>query len=304
MKVVLVAGARPNFMKIAPLGRAFESRNIVPLFCHTGQHKDYLMSDVFIKEFHLPQPNFYEMENAPENTDLVIIVGDTDSSRVSAEIARQRGLKIAHIEAGLRSFDNEMPEEINRIYIDSVSDYLFVTEQSGVDNLVNEGITKNVFLVGNVMIDNLFQYYRRFILLTLHRPSNVDTTRLYEILDMIDSIGINVIYPVHPRVKIKRIYKNITFRKPLSYSEFIDKMIKSCIVVTDSGGVQEEAVVLGKRCVTLRANTERPITLNYGNRIVYELEEAKKIIESLVKIPLWDGKASERIVEIILREKK
>lgn len=298
--IVLVAGARPNFMKIAPLCYAFKERGITPLFCHTGQHKDYMMSQVFINDLGLPAPDFYGVSNSPGGVKLAIIVGDVDSSRDAAEYYFKRNIPIAHIEAGLRSFDLDMPEERNRIFIDSISDYLFVTESSGVVNLEVENVKGKIYLVGNVMIDTLTERFEPFILLTLHRPSNVDI-RLYNILDMMDSIGIEVVYPVHPRVNIKKKYKNIRFIEPLGYINFIQMLKNSYLVVTDSGGVQEECAYLGKRCITLRKNTERPITLEYGNRLAYDLIDAKKIIESF-NIPLWDGKAAERIVNILIKE--
>ena len=301
--IVFVAGCRPNFVKMAPLIWLFKKNNIPFLFCHTQQHYDYLMSKVFIEEFQLPEPDFYGVENIPKDADYVIVFGDVNSSREAAEYAYLKGIKIIHIESGLRSFDKSMPEELNRIKIDHISDYLFITESTGVDNLMIEEAYGKGFLIGNTMIDTLNIMETRFVLLTLHRPSNVDDpVKLHTILATLDNLNIKIAFPKHHRVKLEKTdYNNISIMEPMAYSDFVDHLKRCSLVITDSGGVQEEAAWLGRRCLTLRDNTERPITLRYGNQLS-SLETIYDDAKSILQIPLWDGKAAERIFEIMKAE--
>ena len=365
MKIISVVGARPNFMKIAPLIKEFaKHKNIMNILVHTGQHYDKNMSKLFFKDLNLPQPDIYlgvgsgshaeqtasimikfEKIITKEKPDLVIVVGDVNSTIACALTASKMGIKIAHVEAGLRSFDRSMPEEINRVLTDSISDLLFVTEKSGLVNLKNEGIDrKRIHFVGNVMIDTLMQHKnaakksaildklnitkRQYALVTLHRPSNVDTPRiLNEILEVLKIISkdVNVVFPVHPRTEkmIKKMGvnasqankindKKIVFTEPFGYVDFLKLMSNAKFVLTDSGGIQEETTVLGIPCLTIRENTERPVTISEGtNKLVgtskkVVLEEASKIIKGIKgmhKIPkFWDGKAAKRIVKIIITE--
>lgn len=371
MKIISVVGARPNFMKVAPIYRAFEqleiknlALNIVHMICHTGQHYDEKMSKVFFEELELPKPDFYlgigggshaeqtarimiEFEKVllVEKPDLVIVVGDVNSTIACSLTAVKLGIKVAHVEAGLRSFDRAMPEEINRILTDSISDYLFVTERSGLDNLKNEGIHgSKVFFVGHVMIDSLTYYLpkivmrantkeqnlismpfapntERYVLVTMHRPSNVDDkTKLEELLKMLNRIAEKrkVIFPVHPRTRnsiVKfdlstKISENLVITEPFGYLDFIGLIKNAEVIITDSGGIQEESTYLGVQCVTLRTSTERPITVELGTNHLAgdDFNAAEKVVNEILsgkkkigKIPeLWDGKAAERIVKILL----
>ena len=403
MKIISVVGARPNFMKVAPIVRAFEQLKIQNskfkiehLICHTGQHYDEKMSKVFFEELELPKPDFYlgvgggshaeqtakimiEFEKVliEEKPDLVIVVGDVNSTIACSLTAVKLGIKVAHVEAGLRSFDRSMPEEINRILTDSISDYLFVTEPSGMENLKNEGVDgSKVFYVGHVMIDSLTYYLPKiskmldvrseklkeiasmqsavdsmqtenkkkiqkgdsgsesgmtttknylsatpYILVTMHRPSNVDfKDKLEELLKMLNRLAEKrkVIFPIHPRTK-NNIEKfnlsiefsdNLIFTEPIGYLDFISLVKNAEVILTDSGGIQEESTYLGVQCVTLRRTTERPITVEIGtNHLVGDdFAEAERVVNEILagkkkigKIPdLWDGKAAERIVEILV----
>jgi UDP-N-acetylglucosamine 2-epimerase (non-hydrolysing) len=442
MKIISVVGARPNFMKVAPIYRAIaqlkiknEKLKIDPsissvrainerretqedrsenesqsakskaqqttnyslltinhLICHTGQHYDEKMSKVFFEELELPKPDFYlgvgggshaeqtakimiEFEKVllNEKPDLVIVVGDVNSTIACSLTAVKLGIKVAHIEAGLRSFDREMPEEINRILTDSISDYLFVTEASGLENLKNEGIDgSKVFFVGHVMIDTLIHYLpiveeklkdqskkskldgekpekrgekleeiqnrtmnyelltthyslpdTNYILVTMHRPSNVDfKEKLEELLKMLNRLAEKrkVVFPIHPRTK-NNIEKfdlsieysdNLLITEPSGYLDFIGLVKNAEVILTDSGGIQEESTYLGVQCVTVRNTTERPVTVDIGtNHLVGDnFVEAERVVNQILagkkkvgKIPdLWDGKAAERIVKIIAEE--
>lgn len=359
MKVINVVGARPNFMKIAPIQREMAKyENIEPVLVHTGQHYDEKMSKLFFEDLELPEPNIYldigsashavqtakimiEFEKVIESQkpDLVLVVGDVNSTAACSLVASKMGVKIGHVEAGLRSFDRVMPEEINRIVTDSISDYLFVTEQSGLDNLKNEGIPDSkVFFTGHVMIDSLIYFLEKakqsdildkfnlngtpYVLVTLHRPSNVDVKEnLEKLLDAFEIVGKNlkIIFPIHPRTK-KMIStfgldqkvqsnKNLMLTDPIGYLDFMNLMQNSKLCLTDSGGIQEETTYLGIPCITMRENTERPITVDIGtnvivgsdtNLIITEVEKILQGKQKTGKIPeLWDGKAAERIVEII-----
>lgn len=363
MKIISVVGARPNFIKVASIHRAFNEfslRNpqlsINHIICHTGQHYDEKMSKIFFEDLELPKPDFYlgigsgshaeqtakimiEFEKILliEKPDLVIVVGDVNSTIACSLTAVKLNIKVAHIEAGLRSFDRQMPEEINRILTDAISDYLFVTEKSGLENLKREGIDDSkIFFVGNVMIDSLIYFLPRtknsnilsllnvdnekYVLATLHRPSNVDEKQqLKAIINLLNKIGEKrkVIFPVHPRTKKnieynsldKSINKSVSLCEPLGYIDFITLVKNAELIITDSGGIQEESTYLGVQCITLRDSTERPITCEIGTNQLLG-DDLNKAFESVLKIltgkikkgnipELWDGKAAERIVNIL-----
>ena len=360
MKIILVVGARPNFMKISPILRTFRDiPEIEPLLVHTGQHYDEKMSKLFFQQLNIPKPDInleigsashavqtaeimraFEPIVIEHNPDAVLVVGDVNSTIACGLVAVKLGIKLIHVEAGLRSKDLSMPEEINRILTDSISDLMFCTEQSGVDNLIREGKSiKKIFLVGNVMIDNLLMNkekaetstiiqdlglkHKQYALLTLHRPSNVDKPAdLGHILDAIEVIqkDIPLVFPIHPRTlnslnttvleaRISRM-KSIHIINPLGYLDFLRLMSSAKFVLTDSGGIQEETTILKVPCLTMRKSTERPITIEMGsNRLVGT--NSKNIIAAYRELlqnnvinyripPLWDGKASERIAKIIL----
>ena len=376
--IISVVGARPNFMKAAAVHKAIEKYNgstqaagfrpgvqrannrtteIVHKICHTGQHYDEKMSKIFFDDLELPRPDFYlgvgsgshaeqtgrimiEFEKVlqAEMPDLVVVVGDVNSTIACTLTAAKLGIKTAHVEAGLRSFDRDMPEELNRLLTDQLADYLFVTEQSGVDNLLKEGIDKNkIFFVGNVMIDSLMHYLPaaeksdilnelrlssgEYVLVTLHRPSNVDDpgslTQIMKTLGNIAHIK-KVIFPVHPRTmkninELKMMPKNrgdLILTEPIGYIDFIALIKSAGLVITDSGGIQEETTYLGVQCINVRNNTERPVTVNVGTNHLTGTD-LKKVEETAAavlggkkksgRIPdLWDGKAAERIVEVLV----
>lgn len=361
MKLIAVAGARPNFIKIAPLICELEnhSESVQWKLVHTGQHYDEKMSDLFFRQLEIPEPNINLEVGSASHTvqtaeimkrfepvvkeyrpDVVLVVGDVNSTIACGLVAAKSGVKLAHVEAGLRSFDRSMPEEINRVLTDSISDFLFCTEQSGVDNLLREGIPEEkIFFVGNVMIDTLLKNKVKaerssilnqlnlnggdFAVVTLHRPSNVDDVVVFgRILDSLEIIqnDMPVVFPVHPRTRGNlysmslgnRIDSMTGFRllDPLGYLDFLKLMSSAKIVLTDSGGIQEETTILNVPCLTLRENTERPITVEVGsNRIVGT--ETAKIVDAYKQMrdhgacksqvpPLWDGCAAERIVRILL----
>ena len=357
-KIISVVGARPNYMKVAPIHRAFQkySDQVQHLICHTGQHYDVNMSKIFFEELELPQPDFYlgvgsgshaeqtakimiEFEKVliQENPDLVIVVGDVNSTIACSLVAVKLGIKVAHVEAGLRSFDRTMPEEINRLLTDQIADYLFVTEKSGIENLKNEGIPdEKIFFVGNTMIDSLVHYLpkienstilddlslkpREYIVVTLHRPSNVDNPEnLVKIFNEFKKIAekIKIVFPIHPRTKITLHSANIDYEhpnilliEPVGYISFIKLVKNSLIVLTDSGGIQEETTYLKIPCLTLRKNTERPITAEIGTNKLIGIEYNKIAEECFETInnppknsqipPLWDGKAAERITAKVI----
>jgi len=363
-KIMIVAGARPNFMKIAPLMREFKEHKdyFQVSLVHTGQHYDIQMSDVFFKELGIPKPHIslevgssshtiqtakimlaFERVLLKKKPDLIVVVGDVNSTMACSLVAAKMNVQIAHVEAGLRSGDREMPEEINRIVTDSLSDYLFVSEESGLCNLKKEGVpASKVFHVGNVMIDTLLSNMSKinkskafkafglqpkaYSVLTLHRPSNVDSEEtLKEIYTILDAISkkINVIYPIHPRTKKmiekhkfgKKLEKlnNLILIGPLGYIDFMKLVKESQFVLTDSGGIQEETTVLKVPCLTMRKNTERPATIEQGTNILVGrnqskiVKEVNKILNNRSKkggIPkYWDGKTAQRIVKI-LRKKR
>jgi UDP-N-acetylglucosamine 2-epimerase (non-hydrolysing) len=368
-RIINIVGARPNFMKIAPLMAEYKRHpEIEAILVHTGQHYDEKMSEQFFDQLNIPKPDInlgvgsasYAVQTAEimrrfepvileHKPDLVLVVGDVNSTIACALVAAHLRVKVAHVEAGLRSYDRQMPEEINRVLTDAISDYLFVSEPSGMINLKNEGIAEEkVFLVGNVMIDslscNLAQAQKsqilgelglqekRYAILTLHRPSNVDDPQVLEnLLEVMDLIGnhLPLIFPVHPRT-LKNIMKfsrgrqinqiesqavisrkkGVWFIDPLGYLDFLKLMAYAKVVFTDSGGIQEETTILKVPCLTLRNNTERPITVEVGsNKIIGTDPQA--IFASFEQImsndkvqcgtpELWDGCAAERIVKILL----
>ena len=350
--MILVCGARPNFMKIAPIMRILSNRNtILPVLVHTGQHYDSLMSKSFFDDLCIPKPDVnlevgsgshavqtanimarFEKVLIDHTPDIVLVVGDVNSTIACGLVAVKLGIKLVHVEAGLRSFDRNMPEEINRILTDTISDILFVSERSGLDNLEREGIDSNkIFFVGNVMIDTLYANREKALLsdvidrfgltkksygvVTLHRPANVDNPAVMEtIFEAFTSISkkMPLIFPVHPRTRknLSRFADNngIIFTSPLGYLDFLALMDGASFVVTDSGGIQEETTILGIPCMTIRDNTERPITVSEGtNRLV------KCTVPDIItafhesinnrgdhRVPeLWDGHAAERIVTIL-----
>ena len=361
-RIVFVVGARPNFMKAAPLLRIARSQTNWQCFLvHTGQHYDAALSDVFFQQLGLPSPDInlgvgsgtptvqmaeimmrFERVIEELEPDLVVVVGDVTSTLACALVATKLGVAVAHVEAGLRSFDRAMPEEINRVLTDAIAEYLFVTETEAVTNLLREGRPRNrIYLVGNVMIDSLQQFlsiaqdsaigkeleltngtdYCSFALLTLHRPSNVDSNdTLKMLLQAIERVAdeLPVVFPVHPRTQ-KELQKlgaghhpQLRLIRPLGYLEFICLMSHARLVLTDSGGVQEETTALGVPCLTLRENTERPVTVTEGtNQVVGR--DPERIVAAALQVlsgkskaggvpQLWDGHAAERIIEVLLRE--
>ncbi len=360
-KVVSVAGTRPNFMKVAPIHRALQpyASVVQHILVHTGQHYDYNMSELFFRELELPEPDVYlgvgsgrhgeqtgkiliafETVLLEYQPDLVVVVGDVNSTIACALAASKLHIPVAHVEAGLRSFDRRMPEEINRIATDAIADYAFVTEQSGVQNLLREGWDESrIFFVGNTMIDSLHFALPRiqdrqivsalglkpqqYAVVTLHRPSNVDDPvqlqRLFQLLHRISQHR-TIVFPMHPRTR-KNAERwqllpmlegaNVLLLEPIGYFDFIALVKQADFVLTDSGGIQEEATVLQVPCVTLRTTTERPVTIELGTNVLVEptdIERAWSVVEQILagkkKIgtvpPLWDGRAAERIVRIIV----
>jgi UDP-N-acetylglucosamine 2-epimerase (non-hydrolysing) len=360
IKVICVCGARPNFMKIAPIMRAFaDSGRIDALLVHTGQHYDKKMSHLFFDELNIPKPDINlgigSGSHAVQTADVmkafepvvqdfapnyVLVVGDVNSTIACGLVAVKLGVKLIHVEAGLRSFDRKMPEEINRVLTDSISDLLFVTEQSGYDNLINEGVDKSrIHFVGNVMIDTLLANRdkaekstiledwglepKKYATITLHRPSNVDDmANLAKIIAAFEVIekDLKLVFPIHPRTR-KNIegtelgsrvsaMKNMMLIEPVGYLDFLKLNANCALVMTDSGGIQEETTILGVPCLTLRENTERPVTITEGtNRLVHiETEDILKNYNELKakdfstagKTPkFWDGKAAERIADVL-----
>ncbi|MHB8055615.1 MAG: non-hydrolyzing UDP-N-acetylglucosamine 2-epimerase [Candidatus Aminicenantales bacterium] len=364
IKIVSVAGARPNFMKIAPLHREFAKRGsaVAHKVCHTGQHFDDNMSRVFFEELEIPAPDFnlgvgsgshavqtarimegFEAVLAQERPDLVVVVGDVNSTIACSLVAAKMNIPVAHVEAGLRSHDRTMPEEINRKLTDHLSDFLFITEESGMENLRREGILREgtprpvIAFVGNVMIDSLVYAMPRiessgildaldlrtesYVVMTFHRPSNVDDpanlARLVRFLNRVaDSHP--VVFPVHPRTRRNigkagletRLHPKVKYVDPMGYFDFIALVKNAVAVVTDSGGIQEETTYLGIQCVTARDNTERPVTVTVGTNHLAGSDLA--VVESTLisilsgqakrgSVPkFWDGFAARRIVDILI----
>lgn len=366
MLISCVCGARPNFMKMAPLTEAFAGRSgLRTLLVHTGQHYDEQMSRLFFEQLGMPRPDInleagsgshaqqtalimqrFEPVCLEHRPDWLVVVGDVNSTIACALVAAKLGIRIAHVEAGLRSFDRSMPEEINRVLTDAISDLLFVTEASAVENLRREGAApEKIHFVGNVMIDTLLRHKaraealpildemglspRRFVLVTLHRPGNVDDPlTLRSILSALNAIAKerDVVFPVHPRTAARlkemsssldgaesgrgghSLHPRLHLAPPLGYLEFLKLMSAAEVVITDSGGVQEETTILRTPCLTVRPNTERPVTLEQGtNRLVPPTREA--ILNAVAEMrrhppnpstppPLWDGRAAQRIAAV------
>ncbi|HWZ85059.1 MAG TPA: UDP-N-acetylglucosamine 2-epimerase (non-hydrolyzing) [Thermoanaerobaculia bacterium] len=356
MLICSVVGARPNFMKMAPVVEEILKRRIPHLFVHTGQHYDDNMSRVFFDELGMPKPDIdlgvgsdtqtrqtasvmvaFEGVCRERRPDLILVGGDVNSTMAVSLVAAKEGIRLGHVEAGLRSFDREMPEEINRVVTDHLSDYLFTTEESGEANLLKEGIApERIHFVGNCMVDTLKKHEavaiarapwsslglrpREYALLTLHRPSNVDSAEaLSALMASIRRVSsrIPVIFPVHPRTRARleslgsSEAGDVRLCEPLPYLTFLGLMARARLVLTDSGGIQEETTALGVPCVTLRRNTERPITVTHGtNRLATSAQEIEASVADVLAgnwpagrgVPLWDGRASVRIVEIITGE--
>jgi len=373
-KIILVAGARPNFMKIAPILRSIENHQALnAVLVHTGQHYDDNMSKAFFTGLGIKKPDYhldvgsgshavqtanimvkFEEVCLKEMPDMVIVVGDVNSTITAGLVAKKLHIKLAHVEAGLRSRDRQMPEEINRLATDAITDIFFTTEDDGTHNLLAEGHARDsVCFVGHVMIDNLFYQLgkiadadavsssvrllkeclpQKYLCMTLHRPSNVDDKRaLTELMETVNGIAkeVPIIFPCHPRTRhrieefglgdlfiekgaaLAQLSNGVVMMDPLNYNDFLCLWKDCAVILTDSGGLQEETTALGVPCLTLRQNTERPVTVEVGTNILIgnNIEklrlEVKKVLKGKKKngrIPdLWDGKASERIVGHILR---
>jgi len=354
VKITCVVGARPNFIKIAAIMRELKQRpRFSPRLVHTGQHYSPEMSESFFQDLELPRPDVnlgaggsshteqtasimlaLEREFQANRPDLALVVGDVNSTMAAALVAAKLSIPIAHVEAGLRSFDRAMPEEINRLVTDVLSDFLFASEPSGVENLIAEGIPRRkIYFVGNVMIDTLLHFRAKsatsdvlernelapksYAVVTLHRPSNVDDpARLSALLEMLEALAehITVVFPVHPRTRArapagKGVHNGLRLCPPLGYLDFLRLMSEARLVLTDSGGIQEETTILRVPCLTLRENTERPVTIHQGtNRLAGA--EPNGILEAamlaMAEEPadrpapeLWDGSASRRIVDVL-----
>jgi UDP-N-acetylglucosamine 2-epimerase (non-hydrolysing) len=355
MHLTLIAGARPNFIKIAPIIRAIKTvgrGHFSFRLVHTGQHYDDRLSKIFFEQLDIPDPDVnlgagsgtqaeqtarimieFEKDLISHPTDLVVVVGDVNSTMACTIVARKLNVKVAHVEGGIRSFDLTMPEEINRLVTDSLADYFFTTSATANENLRKSGVKDDrIFFVGNTMIDTLilklpevrrpstFEQNKletgKYLVLTLHRPSNVDDpTKFASLVRAIDKSGFPVVFPVHPRTvkslaQLSPPAQNIIATEPMSYLEFVYLLKYAKGVVTDSGGVQEETTVLRIPCITLRKNTERPETISVGtNELIGDnptdlsraLEQLKNGQWKKGAIPeLWDGRAAERIVKALL----
>ncbi len=377
MKVLSVVGARPNFVKIAALEKAFRDYPQVNFrIVHTGQHYDNSLDAVFFQQLDIPKPDYHlgvgsgtpnrqlgqmllglEPVFQSEQPDLVLVVGDTTSALAGALAASKMKIPVAHVEAGLRSFDRSMPEEINRILTDTVSDFLFVTEQAGLENLEKEGVVAGlklskfsklgkfesadaVFFTGNCMIDTLTQFREKaaatsafqklglqkknYVLVTLHRPSNVDTPEgLEAVVKILEAVcrEAPVVFPLHPRTRISlekfglknrlESLKNLKLLEPQGYLEFLNLLENAALAVTDSGGIQDETTFLGVPCLTLRTTTERPVTLSLGTNELLPNSDAASVLKKVRQAfdnqwkagkqpPLWDGQSARRIAEILI----
>lgn len=348
MKILNVVGARPNFMKIAPIVEQMKKApELQALLVHTGQHYDDGMSDVFFRDLGIPRPDIhlgigsgshaeqtarimiaFEKVCLDEKPDMVVVVGDVNSTMACTLVAAKLLIRVAHVEAGLRSNDRTMPEEVNRLVTDALADILFTTSRDADDNLKREGVApEKIHFVGNVMIDTLLKHREKaaalgkkdeaYALVTLHRPSNVDDPKVFGgILDALREIAkeMTVIFPIHPR-SAKKIQEfgfdtgKIRMTEPYGYLEFLNLTSQAKMVLTDSGGLQEETTILGVPCLTLRHNTERPVTIAHGTNIMTGPDRAR-IIEAFRRVQsgdwkpsgppeFWDGHAAERIVDVI-----
>jgi UDP-N-acetylglucosamine 2-epimerase (non-hydrolysing) len=363
LKILTVAGARPNFIKIAPLVAAMKRRSadFQSILVHTGQHYDTSMSDAFFRDLELPEPDIslgvgsashalqtaaimqaFEPVLLREKPDWVVVVGDVNSTLACALVSVKLGIKIAHVEAGLRSRDRTMPEEINRLLTDQIAELLLTPSHDADENLLAEGIPpERIHFVGNIMIDSLRSNLelaqqsnaradlgleeKGYVVLTLHRPSNVDEQATFSgILSALEEIAqrLPIVFPAHPRTRkmivdlglgerIERI-KNLSVIDPVGYLDFLQLLNRSCLVLTDSGGIQEETTVLGIPCITLRENTERPITVEMGTNTIAGTDTARIVAaafhalnnpakKSALRVPpLWDGHTAERILDVLL----
>jgi len=357
LRIVHVVGARPNFMKIAPVLEACGKRpRLQSTLVHTGQHYDEKMSRLFFEELSIPRPDVdlevgsgsqaaqtalilqrIEPLLVERRPDVVLVVGDVNSTVACGLAAVKLGIRLAHVEAGLRSFDRSMPEEINRLVTDAISDLLFVTEQSGLDNLAREGVApEKVHFVGNVMIDTLVKHRASaersgilerlrlvsggYAVLTLHRPANVDDAATFSrLLEPIAELSreVPVVFPVHPRTRAALaavssawpVGADVRPIEPLGYLDFLKLTSDARLVLTDSGGIQEETTILGVPCVTLRDNTERPVTITHGTNVLAGTD-GPGIRDAIARAragraapasppPLWDGRAAERIADVL-----
>jgi UDP-N-acetylglucosamine 2-epimerase (non-hydrolysing) len=353
MKIVHVIGARPNFMKAAPVVRALSAFSTEQIIVHTGQHYDFNMSDVFFQQLGMPAPDVnlqvgsgshaqqtgnimcrFESVVLERKPDVVVVYGDVNSTVAAALVCSKLMVRVAHVEAGLRSGDRAMPEEINRLVTDQLSDLLFTPSEDGNRNLEREGISpEKIFFAGNVMIDTLVRMLpeadrrmpaglpSRYALVTLHRPSNVDDLDwLRSLLSSLERVGhgLDVIFPVHPRTRQKigslgigmENNGRIRFMEPQPYLDFLALQKNAAVVITDSGGIQEETTYLGVPCLTVRENTERPVTITMGTNVLVGRDtnllsrELDRVMSQGRKNngapPLWDGHAAERIAEVIV----
>lgn len=359
LSIILCAGTRPNFMKIAPLYHEGIKRGHNMKILHTGQHYDTNLSDIFFKELDLPTPDInlnvsggnreQQVEEVSKKSaeyffkntcDLVVVVGDVNATLGCSWGAKKNMKKIAHVESGLRSFDMGMPEEVNRIETDKIADYKFCSEPDGIVNLKNEQMYSkdNTFLIGNIMIDSLISNLNKienvvlpnniseeigteeYVVVTFHRPSNVDNrerlTKIFELLNHLAK-NIKIIFPMHPRTKgcvenfsLNGMLSNMVITEPLGYIEFMKLVKNSKFVLTDSGGIQEETSYFGIPCITMRSNTERPITLSEGTSYLAgeDIDLAQYLADYLVRkqyfnapsnIDLWDGKTAQRIFDVL-----
>ncbi|NJE42290.1 non-hydrolyzing UDP-N-acetylglucosamine 2-epimerase [Thermococcus sp. GR6] len=362
MKPAFVFGTRPEIIKLAPVIRAFEERGVEPLLIHTGQHYDYEMSSVFLEELELRRIDYHlevgsgtqaeqtgtamikiEKVLMEEKPDVTLVQGDTNTVLAGALASVKLKIPVAHVEAGLRSFDRTMPEEINRILADHASEVLFAPTEEARKNLEREGITENVYVVGNTVVDAVLQNAeiaerksdvlerfglkpKEYILLTAHRAENTDSKEnLRRLLEILEALPVKAVYPMHPRTRKKlesfglwervEAIENLIVTKPLGYLDFLKLQRNAKIVMTDSGGVQEESIILNVPCLTLRYNTERPETVKAGGNVLVGLEKERALsyVERLLSDeefykkmasapnPFGDGKAGERIAEILLK---
>jgi UDP-N-acetylglucosamine 2-epimerase len=354
MKILSIVGARPNFMKIKPIYEEFKKRKIDQVLVHTGQHYDENMNRVFFEDLELPKPDVFlgigsgthgvqtgammsriEEVLSLEKPDLTVVVGDVNSTLAGAISSIKMQIPVAHVESGYRSFDMRMPEEINRILVDRISQFLFAPTEDAVNNLISEGADKKrIFFVGNVMVETLLSHLQKskkskilknlslepdnYGLMTIHRAENTaDPEKLIELFTSLAKIDHKIIVPLHPRTKkvleelgyLKKLGANVEIIEPLGYLDFLCLMSNSKFVMTDSGGIQEEALMLDIPCITLRENTERIVTLKNGANILVgtdtlklssALQEIPKRKGIYPKPPLWDDKVSKRIADSII----